>query len=324
MNTITSKAEGVMSFNRHGITRRSFLQTTAAFGFGLGAIARGQFPIERGQFTEADIPSAREQLLKQVNAERLSAGLSQLQLDDLACRVASEHALDMVKGEFLSHWGRDGRKFYHRYSFAGGIDAAQENASAAEYIQSVVPRSVVQDLREMHISMLEETPPNDGHRQTILFPHHTHVGFGVALQGHSLRLDELYLARYLHIDPVVRRAKPKSTVVVSGKLLNPAHFLNQVDVFYEPLPTPPALDWLRTPRPVALPDVYVTLRPKAPAGTRYDDGGRGEYDWNHDGKFRVPAKLFKDEPGIYTIVFWVRRVPQDKGFPGAEVCILSE
>jgi hypothetical protein len=188
----------------------------------------------------------------------------------------------------------------------------------------VIPTAVAHDLRDMHVSMLEEVPPDDGHRKTILFPHHTHVGFGIALQGHSLRLDELYLARYLHLDPVLRRAKPRSTVLLTGTLLNAKHFLNQVDVFYEALPAPPDLAWLRTPRPVSLPDVHVTLRPKVPAGTRYTDGSRGDYDWSRDGKFRVPAKLFKDEPGIYTIVFWVRSVPEDKGFPGAEVCILSE
>jgi uncharacterized protein YkwD len=310
--------------NRTSIDRRLFLKTAAPFALGVWSVARGQVLVERGRFSESDVPLARERLLKQVNAERTGAGLSQLELDDLANKVASEHALDMVKGGYLSHWGRDGRKFYHRYSFAGGIDAAQENASAAEYIQSVTPAAVNQDLRDMHVSMFEETPPYDGHRQTILFPYHTHVGFGVALQGHSLRLDELYLARYLRVDPVVRRAKPRSTVVLTGNLLNPAHFLNQVDVFYEPQPAPPDLEWLRTARPVSLPDEYKTLRPKAPAGTKYTDGSKGEYVWRRDGTFDVPVKLYRDEPGIYTIVFWVRRVPADKGFPGAEICILSE
>jgi hypothetical protein len=313
-----------MSPNRTSFDRRSFLKAAAPFALGVSGIARGQVLVERGRFSENDVPLAREQLLKLVNAERKGAGLTQLELDDLASKVASEHALDMVKGGYLSHWGRDGRKFYHRYSFAGGIDAAQENASAAEYIQSVTPPAVTQDLRDMHASMFAETPPYDGHRQTILFPYHTHVGFGVALQGHSLRLDELYLARYLRIDPVVRRAKPKTTVVLTGNLLNPAHFLNQVDVFYEPLPAPPDLEWLRIARPVSLPDEYKTLRPKAPAGTKYSDGGKGEYEWRRDGTFTVPVKIFRDEPGIYTIVFWVRRVPADKGFPGAEICVLSE
>lgn len=306
------------------IDRRSFLKTATPLALGMCGIARGQVLIERGRFSESDLPLARAQLLKQLNSERTGAGLNPLELDDLANKVASEHALDMVKGGYLSHWGRDGRKFYHRYSFAGGIDAAQENASAAEYIQSVTPAGVNQDLHDMHVSMFEETPPYDGHRKTILFPYHTHVGFGVGLQGHSLRLDELYLARYLHIEPVSRQAKPKSTVVVTGNLLNPAHFLNQVDVFYEPLPAPPDLDWLKEARAVALPDEYKTLRPRAPAGTKYTDGSKGEYEWRRDGSFTVPVKFYREEPGIYTIVFWVRRVPADKGFPGAEVCILNQ
>jgi uncharacterized protein YkwD len=308
----------------NAIDRRLFLTTVAPFALGVCANARGQIPFERGRFSEPDVPRAREQLLKLVNAERESAGLSQLQLDDLACKVASEHAVDMAKGRFLSHWGSDGRKFYHRYSLAGGTDAGQENASAAEYVQSVTPTAVIQDLRDMHVSMLEETPPDDGHRKTILDPFHTHVGFGIALEEHNLRLDELYLARYVRIDPIARRAKPKSKVVLTGNLLNPKHFLNQVDVFYEPLPQPPDHAWLRTPRPVSLPDLFVTLRPRALPGTTYPDGSHGDFDWGRDGRFRVPAKLFKDEPGIYTIVFWIRRVPSDKGFPGAEVCILSE
>ena len=288
------------------------------------ATARGQVPIERGRFSEDYLPLVRKQLLDLVNTERKQARLSALQLDDLACNVANDHARDMANGRFLSHWGSDGRKFYHRYSFAGGTDAAQENASAADNIQSVTPTSVALDLRDMHVSMLEEVPPDDGHRKTILFPHHTHVGFGIALQGHNLRLDELYLARYVNLDPVVRRAPPKSTVLLTGNLLNPKHFLHQVDVYYEALPAPPDLAWLQVRRSVSLPDVHVTLRPRVPEGTSYTDGSKGDYVWTRDGKFRVPAKLFADGPGIYTIVFWIRRVPADKGFPGAEVCILSQ
>jgi Uncharacterized protein with SCP/PR1 domains len=313
-----------VSSGRDFVTRRSFLQAAAPFALGLGAIVRGQTVIERGRFNYNDIPLAQEQLLTMVNEERTRAGLNSLKLDELACKVAGEHAADMAKESFLSHWGSDGRKPYHRYSFAGGTDALQENVSTANDIQSVASNGVLRDLRDMHQSMIEEVPPYDGHRKTILFPYHTHVGFGVALYQNSVKLDELYLARYLHIDPVPRQAKPKSTVFLTGKLLNAKHFLNQVDVFYEALPAPPELAWLRTPRPVSLPDSYVTLRPKAPEGTWYRDGGKGDFEWNRDGKFRVPARLFKNEAGIYTILFWIRRVPSDKGFPAGQVCIVSQ
>ncbi|HMH42929.1 MAG TPA: CAP domain-containing protein [Pyrinomonadaceae bacterium] len=312
-----------MSSSRFIIDRRSFLATATPFAFSLPALARAQGLLERGRFDDEQLPLAREQLLSQLNAERTSAGLNQLKLDDLACAVANQHARDMATGGFLSHWGSDGRKPYHRYSFAGGTAAIQENCSAAEDIESISPLRVLNDLHDMHKSMLDETPPHDGHRKTILFPFHTHVGFGIALNSRSLRLDELYLSRYVELDPIVTEARPGSTIVLSGRLLNTSHFLTEIAVFYEPLPKAPDIFWLRVPRSVSYPDDVVRLRPHAPDGTTYTDGSRGEFEWRN-GRFRTHVKLYKTEPGIYTIVCMVRRVPTDKGFPGAEVCVVSK
>ena len=306
------------------LTRRSFVKATVVAGLGLRVVGRSQEIVERGAFSKNDISYACDGLLKLLNEERLSAGLNALEMDALACKVAADHADDMATGRFISHWGRDGRKPFHRYSFAGGTDAVQENAASAEDIESLAVPGVLNDLRDMHQSMLNETPPHDGHRKTILGPYHTHVGFGIALNGRSLRLDELYLARYVRLAPFMNISKPKSIVWLEGRLLNPQHFLNQVDVFYEPLPAPPSVDFLNTPRSVSLPDEHKTLRPKAPPGTRYTDGSSGDFEWGRDGKFKVKVKMFRDEPGIYTALFWVRRTPTDKGFPGAEVCILSQ
>jgi len=304
------------------INRRSFIKIAAPFGLGLPAIARGQANVDRRKFNDQDLPAARELLLNLINADRLKADLSQLKLDDLAHKVATEHAQDMARGRFLSHWGSDGRKPYHRFAFAGGTDAVQENASAASNIQSLTPAGIFEDLRDMHASMMAEVPPNDGHRKTILYPFHTHVGFGLGFNGYHLRLDELFLARYIQLDPVPKEARPNSTVWLSGRMLNPTHFLNEVDTFFEPFPVPPDIDWLRIPRSVSFPEGYTPTRPKAPSGTRYSDGSLGDFDWERGGKFRAPVTL-KDGPGIYTIVFFVRRVPSDKGFPGAQVCIES-
>ena len=303
------------------LNRRAFV-TLATLS--LPAVARGQVFVERGRFTDEQLPLARENLLKQLNAERAAANLSELKLDDLACSVANDHARDMVTAEFLSHWGTDGRKPFHRYGLAGGTAAVQENCSAADDIDSVSPPRVLNDLHDMHESMLNEVPPRDGHRKTILDPYHTHVGFGIALNGRSLRLDELYLARYLQIDPVAANAKPGATVRITGRLLNTSHFINEIDVYYEPLPKPPDISWLRTARSVSFSDDVVRLRPRAVDSMLYTDGTRGDFDWDHRGRFRASIKLFRNEPGIYTIVCVVRRVATDKGFPGAQVCIVSK
>jgi len=306
------------------INRRSFVTLATPFAFSLPIAVRAQVFIERGRFTDEQLPLARQQLLSQVNADRAAAGLNGLKLDELACSVANDHARDMATREFLSHWGSDGRKPFHRYSLAGGTAAVQENCSAASDIESVSPTPVLDDLRDMHERMLKEAPPKDGHRKTILDPYHTHVGFGVALNGRSLRLDELYLARYIQIDQVATEAKTGSTIRVSGRLLNTSHFVNEIDVYYEPLPKPPDISWLRTPRSVSLSEDVVRLRPRALDGMLYVDGTRGDFDWDHNGWFRSRIKLFRNEPGIYTIVCIVRRAPTDKGFPGAQVCIVTK
>ena len=58
-----------MRSNSNAIDRRLFLTTAAPFALGVCANARGQIPVERGRFSEPDVPRAREQLLKLVNEE---------------------------------------------------------------------------------------------------------------------------------------------------------------------------------------------------------------------------------------------------------------
>jgi uncharacterized protein YkwD len=305
------------------INRRAFIIRAMPLALSLPAVASAQVFVERGRFTDEQLPLARERLLQQVNEDRAAANLSQLKLDELGSTVANDHARDMVTNAFLSHWGSDGRKPFHRYSMAGGTAAVQENCSAAEDIGSVSPGSVLNDLRDMHQSMLNEKPPHDGHRKTILDPYHTHVGFGIALNNRSLRLDELYLARYVELDKVVTVAKPGATIRFSGRLINASHFVNEIGVFYDPPPKPPDYFWLRTPRSVSFSDDVMRLRPRALDGMVYADGKHGDFDWDRQGRFSANIKLFRKEPGIYTIVCIVRRVPSDKGFPGAQVCVIS-
>ena len=305
------------------ISRRSFLLSAGSGLFLSRRITLCQTPIERGRFDNDSVPLAREKLLQLVNDERAFAGLSPVEMDDLACKVASDHALDMANRAFLSHWGSDGLKPYHRYSFAGGIDAVQENVSQANHIASVTPYGVQSDLNDMHLKMVNEAPPNDGHRRTILAPQHTHVGFGVALHEHNVSLVEMFVARYVKLDSIRPSPKRDSTIFISGRPINPKHFLHQVEVFYEPLPEPLDITWLRTPRPYSLPDLSIALRPKAPQGTLYTDGSKGDYDWTADGRFRVPVLPFENKPGIYTVIFWLRKAPADKAFPAAGICLRS-
>lgn len=306
--------------NRTSMDRRSFLKAAAPLALALGAIVRGQVLVERGRFSDADLPLARERLLTQVNEERASLKLSQLRLDDLACQVADAHARDMAQRDFLNHWGSDGRKPYHRYSFAGGNDVLQENVSSAESIGSVTATGVFQTLYDMHLSMISETPPNDGHRKTILFPELTHVGFGIALEGHNLRLDELYLGHYVAVDPVARLAKTNTTVTLRGRILNRTYQMTGIDLFFEPPPVPPTIDWLRDPRSYGLPKAHKPYLPRLPAPLLYADGGNGNIEFKSRDEFQVRISLSK-KPGVNTIVVWLKAGPNGTVFPATGICI---
>lgn len=284
------------------ISRRGFLQSASA---SLGATL-----LDRNSFASDDLEpiftEIRANLLEMINEERAVAKLNPLLIDELATQVATGHAQEMAVEDFASHWGRDGRKPYHRYSFAGGTQATQENVSAADNAGSMKLSNLKQDAAYLHVRLYQEKPPYDGHRRAILAPQHTHVGFGIAVEKLRLRMVELFVAKYLQVEPIRRKAKPGDRLTFSAKLPKEGYDLNSVEVFYEPLPAPPEMSWLRQPRSYSLPNESKVLRPNVPLG----------------GKFTTPIKLFRSEPGIYTIVSWLtRNSGSQKPFPATEVCI---
>jgi len=306
------------------ITRRSFIKAAApCIALGLRPLVTGQTSVERGQQTAFNLAECRAQLLEVVNVERGLAGVPAVAVDELACQVESQHALDMVTGNFLSHWGSDGLKPYQRYSFAGGTDYSAENVSAADQIPSVKPDRVVAEFINMNIRMHAETPPNDGHRRAILGAEATHVGFGMALNGHSVRLAEMFIARYAEIDPLPRESKPGAKLVVKGKLLNREHAFQQADVFFEPLPAPDHSQ-LISGHQYSLPKEFVTLRPILAVRMRYADGSTGTIDVGSHGQFQVPITLSKGKTGIYTVVIWIKTKRKQAPFPVTEICIKAE
>ncbi|MEK6320490.1 MAG: CAP domain-containing protein [Acidobacteriota bacterium] len=303
-------------------TRRFFLSTAASpFAFWLASARRHEAALIRQQLGKDDIAQFRNDLLKLVNSERALAGASSLAIDDLACLVADQHALDMARGKFLSHWGKDGRKPYHRYSAAGAVHPVQENVSAASNLESPTSKYIGITLGQMHMQMYAEVPPNDGHRRTILTPQHTHAGFGIALVDRDLRLVELYVGKHIHLEPYQTQAKRKTTVQLKGKLLNPGYQISYAEVFFEPPPLPPGVDWLREPRAYSLPDKYKTIRLIAPQRAVYADGVQGEIEIASQGRFRMPVQLYMNEPGVYTVVIWLSDKDGRKKFGATNICI---
>jgi len=301
-------------------SRRGFLQSVSA-SLGVALLDRPPFETSQTDEIQNALKDIRANLLEMVNEERAVAKVPLLKVDELATQVATQHAVEMATDEYASHWGRDGRKPYHRYSFAGGTAATQENVSAADNTWSMKVSELKQDAAYLHVRLYQEKPPYDGHRKAILAPQHTHVGFGLAVDKLRLRMVELFVAKYLEVEPVPRRAKPNDRIVFKGKMPKEGYYMNTIDVFYEPLPTAPDISWLRQPRSYALPDESRVLRPRVPPPFTYSDRQSGVIEMSLDGRFSTPIRLFKKEPGIYTIVTWLRRENEARAFPATEICI---
>lgn len=300
-------------------SRRAFFKSASA---SLGVTVLDPLVLQGN--VEKMFAEIRANLLEMVNEEREVAKVSPVAVDELATQVATKHAVDMATGQFASHWGRDGLKPYQRYSFAGGTDATQENVSAADNTWSMKFADLKQDTAYLHVRLYQEKPPNDGHRHAILAPQHTHVGFGLAIDQLRLRLVELFVARYVKVEPVRRASKPGATLYLSGRILNHDYVLDHVEVCYEPLPKAPDLNWLRQPRSYSLPRESVELRKKVPPPFVYSDGVRGVIDVLPSGSFSFPVKLYKEEPGIYTVIAWIKREGSNKTFAATQICIRAE
>jgi len=298
-------------------SRRGFLQSAGA-SLGVALLDRKSLAADDLEHIFTEI---RANLLVMVNEERAVEKLNALEVDELAQQVATKHAQEMATDGFACHWGRDGRKPYQRYSFAGGTEATQENISATDHTWSLNVSDLKQDTAYMHVRLYNEQPPNDGHRRTILAPQHTHVGFGIAVDDLRLRLVELFVARYVAVEPIRRKAKPGERLTFAAKMPKEGYYLNNLEVFFEPLPAPPELSWLRQPRPYSLPDESRTLRPKVPPPFMYADRQPGVVEMSLAGRFTTPINLYRKEPGIYTIVSYLRRSGSAKAFPATEVCI---
>lgn len=297
-------------------SRRGFLQGACA-GLGVILLDRTASPND----LENTFKDIRKNILEMINEERDVERVRLVELDDLATEVATKHAIDLAANEFISHWGSDGLKPYHRYANAGGTHATEENVAAADGTWSTKAKDLKQDSAYLHVRMYQEKPPYDGHRHTILAPQHTHVGIGLAVQSLRLRLVELFVAKYVEVKPIKREARPGAQLSFKGKISRPDYSLHHVEVFYEPLPTRPELSWLRASGSYALPKDSKVLRPRVRPPLTYVDGQAGVVEVSADGSFKTPVKLYKENPGIYTIVTWIKGYNSEKAFPATAVCI---
>ena len=165
---------------------------------------------------DATRTTLREHVLKLINRDRKIYNLPPVQLDLEASAIGDDYCRRQIQNGTNGHFTTDGLAPYMRYSFAGGNDGLSENAAAwsANYMFS--ERALYEMSRRSQDAMMAEVPPHDGHKRTILDPHATHVGIGLAWERSEFRLVHEFIRRYVRwTTPLPRHAHACETVLVA-------------------------------------------------------------------------------------------------------------
>jgi uncharacterized protein YkwD len=123
--------------------------------------------------------AAAGQVLALINQARASAGLPALTVTAGLDTSATAHTMKMAGGCGLSHQCPGEAAIGDRETAAGVIwSAAGENIGEGGPV-AATPAAIAQMAAGLTQSMLNEQPPDDGHRMNILSSTFTHIGIGV-------------------------------------------------------------------------------------------------------------------------------------------------
>ncbi|HXV45712.1 MAG TPA: CAP domain-containing protein [Nitrososphaera sp.] len=189
---------------------------------------------------------AQEELVQHaldlINNDRADFGLPPVELSPN--QAAQAHAEDVFKTKRISHWMTNGEKPYMTYTRYGGEGSVQQNVaiagfSAEQYeecrmnilldCEKIEPLSTIEELEyEMMYKDLECC--NDGHKDNILDPRHTHVSIGIVYDQYYLAFVQNFENNY-ELDVQVVNGQ----VRISGELAEGE--LQQIGIYYDDMPT---------------------------------------------------------------------------------------
>ncbi len=260
-------------------------------------------------------------VLSEINRERAGASLPHVAWDASAARVAEIVCTRQVAEKTRGHYLRDGLPPYARTGLAGVFGYQSENSASWSTTASSFPDTPLELALGAQKSMMEETPPNDGHRRAILDPEATHVGVGWAMTGGRFQIAEEFLARGLERLKVRTEENP-AVVRISGAPRAPLR-LSFVTIAREPTPAPLTQAEANahtsykypTARESYVPEGHISLRVE---GTVTDD----RIQVGRDGNFSF--SYAPQRAGLFTFVFWLIKSGEDQPRPGGSAVVRVE
>lgn len=179
--------------------------------------------------------------LSLINKDRSDHGLSNVTLSLI--ESAQNHADNMLRYHYLSHWDTNGYKPYIRYTMAGGQGAVAENC-AWQY--SSGPFDIKETIKSLEWSMMYDDAEWDwGHRDNILNPFHNKVNIGIAYDDHNLYFVQDFENDYIRWSTM--SISQNGEVRMNGSFQSGSLSAEWVNIFYDPLPSKLTSEQLEEP-----------------------------------------------------------------------------
>jgi uncharacterized protein YkwD len=268
---------------------------------------------ELSSWVEDDFPreaaprdAVERAIFDQINLDRAKEGIAPVLWDEKASSLARGYTRQQIAERTVGHYLLDGVPPYARLSRRGDFGANSENTTAfmttADRLWDLPKDLALRGEREM----VQENPPNDGHRRTILDPFATHVGVGWALEKGDFRMAEEFTTRGFDWLRVARAGQEGSSIEVKGKALG-GRSLDFVSVAWQPVPEPLTREQIISRHSYSYPAPRYALMP---AASRSSVVGLQTFHClvpSLHGRFSFRYEI--DQPGLWTFVLYF----QEKG-----------
>lgn len=181
-------------------------------------------------------------VLDRINKDRADFGLLPVELS--SNQAAQMQAEDVFRTKQISHWMTNGEKPYMTYTQYDGEGSVQQNVAIAGFspeqyeqcmtnvlvkCEEIEPLSTIDQL-QYEMLYNDKECCNDGHKDNILNPRHTHVSIGIVYDQYYLALVQNFENNH-GLDVEVE----DSEIEISGTLLDGQ--LDHIAIYYDEMPT---------------------------------------------------------------------------------------
>jgi len=260
-------------------------------------------------------------VLRRINEDRGKSGLPPVAWDEAASRAADGFCARQVEEKSRGHFLMDGIPPYGRMSFAGIFAMNAENSASWVTTGSRFSETTVSLALDAQESMMQEKPPADGHRRTILDPRATHVGVGYFVSHGRFQMAQEFLTR--RFEHITLAGSARAALTLSGQPL-PGERVRFVTVAREPVPRALSREQASGRTSYSYPEPYLALVPEGQTLARV-------VGIPTEDRLRVtPGREFSfffvpDRPGLYTFSLSVVGLGGgDRPYPAAAATVWVE